>query len=336
MSFSLRRCILVVSLVTLFASAAAAAARADEVIFNDGDRVTGTVTKVGGGKITIEGTKFGTVTADVKDVRSFTGPLAAATQATQPTTLATTAPTTRPTTVAAAAPPPPPAPKADKVKRWSGSVLGSAIVSRGNSESETYRVNFDATRKGDNNTLTLSAGYAFGRSEERSTGDVSTTADNWFGQAKVDHQLGERWYDYALVRVEADYVADLDVRVSPGVGIGYRWIKLPDMNFNTEAGINWVYEQYDNDGHDDHFAVRLAYHLDKKINDKVSFVHNLEYLPSVQDLGDFNLNVDAGLRITLTQRLFADLKAEWRHDASPAPGAEENDLRYTVGVGYKW
>ena len=53
-------------------------------------------------------------------------------------------------------------------------------------------------------------------------------------------------------------------------------------------------------------------------------------------LGDFNLNADLGLRAQLTEKMFGEFKVEWRHDASPAPGADENDLRYTIGVGWKF
>jgi putative salt-induced outer membrane protein YdiY len=138
------------------------------------------------------------------------------------------------------------------------------------------------------------------------------------------------------VRVEEDNVANLALRVSPGIGLGYRWINKPEVHFNTEMGVSYVWEKFDNNGTNEHVALRFAYHFDKKLNDKVSLVHNVEYLPSVEDLGDFNLNADVGIRAQLTTNMFGEFKAEWRYDATPAPGADENDLRYTVGVGWKF
>lgn len=319
---------LVYMLLTLFLPVLAA--RGDEVVMNNGDRVSGVVTKVADGKITIEQTKFGTITAALSDVQSFTAKQSALT-------------TSQPAIAAAPAnpaPPPQPPPatpvKAATVKRWSGAVTATALATRGNSDTESVRVSVDALRKGDNNTLTLAAGYAFGQTEDQNTGDTTTNIDNWFATAKVDHSLGEKLYDYALVRVERDNVANLDLRISPGAGLGYRWINKPEQHFNTEIGVNYVWEDFATDGTNEHVAVRLAYHWDKKLNDKVSLVHNLEYLPSVERIDDFNLNVDAGIRSTLTDKLFAEFKVEWRHDASPAPGADRNDLRYTLGVGFKW
>jgi putative salt-induced outer membrane protein YdiY len=305
----------------------ASVARADEVLFKNGDRVSGVVTR-SDGRVTIKSPLFGIISADETEIASV------ATTAPTPTTMitATTLATTAPAAVQAVPPTPPAAPK-----KWSGSVVAGAIVTRGNSHTEDYRVAFDATRKGEHNTLTLAAAYAFGQSRDPATGDDNVTTDHWFAQAKLDHSLTERLYDYAIVRVEQDNVANLDLRFSPGVGVGYRWVNRPATHFNTEAGVTWVWEQYDTSGSTEHIAVRLAYHLDHKLNENVSLVHNVEYLPNVVDpAGDFNVNADAGLRAMLTKSMFAEMKVEWKHDSTPAPDAEKNDLRYTLGLGWNF
>src|SRR4030095_3884259 len=102
----------------------------------------------------------------------------------------------------------------------------------------------------------------------------TTTADNWFAAGKYDHFFSEKFYGFGALRVEHDTIADLDIRVTPSAGVGYQWIEPPDLNSNTEAGLAWVYEDYATGGSDDHFAARLAYHFDKKFNDKVAFLHN--------------------------------------------------------------
>ena len=355
--------IVLLALTLTAAAADPAVARGDEIILHNGDRVSGVVTGIKDGRVTIEQTKFGTISASLSDVKTInpaattTQPAAASTQATtrpttqastqpatQPTTQASTRPASQPTTVAAATKPapavtPPPAappPKPPPLKRWSGAVTATALATRGNSESESIRVSVDALRKGDKNTLTLAAGYALGQTENPTTGENTTNIDNWFASAKLDYAFNEKWYNYALLRVEEDNVANLALRVSPGIGLGYRWINKPEVHFNTEMGVSYVWEKFDNNGTNEHVALRFAYHFDKKLNDKVSLVHNVEYLPSVEAINDFNLNADVGIRAQLTTNMFGEFKAEWRHDSTPAPGAEENDLRYTVGVGWKF
>ena len=322
----------------------AAGLRADEILFNNGDRLTGTIVSAEDGKLKIKTKVAGEVTVDLKDVKTFSTdePItlrlkdgnvlkdkvtAATTQNTVQTagSGAVAAQDVDLTLVEKLNPPP---------VKWSGSLVAGAIISSGNTESENYNVSFDAVRRADVDRLSFAAGYFFGRQTDPDTGIESTTTDNWFAQGKYDYFFTKKFYGYANARVERDRIAALDLRVTPGVGVGYQWVESADFNFNTECGVSWVYEDYETGGSDSHFAARFAYHVDKKINEKVKVFHNLEYLPSLEDIEDFNVNADAGLRATLVDNMFGEAKVEWKYDATPAPGAEKNDLRWVLGVGW--
>jgi putative salt-induced outer membrane protein YdiY len=219
---------------------------------------------------------------------------------------------------------------------WTGSVKAGAIVTRGNSDTENFNFQLDASRRTEKHRITASAGYFFGRQRDPNTGQRSTTADNWFALGKYDYFFSPKLYGYAQTRVEQDRVAELALRVSPGIGAGYQWYEMPDFSLSTEAGLNWVYERYYSDGDDEHVAGRLAYHVEKKINDKVTLFHDVEYLPSLEMIDDFNVNADAGMRTTIYKNLFSELKAEWQYDSTPAPGAQSDDFRYTLSVGWNF
>jgi len=324
-------------------AAACTVARADEVVFNNGDKLTGKIVSADGAKLIIETTVAGKVTVDLSNVKTFStdGPVelrlkdgstlkdsigpgeadgAVATKgsgnvAAQPLPIANIA-------------------KINPQENWTGSIVAGALITRGNSNTDNVNVSIDAVRRREDDRMTASAAYLYGKQEDPSTGDDSTTVDNWFLLGKYDYFLSEKTYLYALGRVERDRIANLDLRVSPSVGVGYQWIERPDFNFSTEAGVGWVYEDYETGDSEDHFAGRLAYHVDKKLNDKVSVFHNLEYLPSLEDIEDFNLNTDLGIKASMTERMFTQFKVEWKYDAEPAPGAEKNDLRYILGVGW--
>src|SRR4051794_1727337 len=55
----------------LAAFVAAAPAIADEIVFKNGDRLSGTITQADGGKLTIKSPIAGEVKVDMKDVKSF-------------------------------------------------------------------------------------------------------------------------------------------------------------------------------------------------------------------------------------------------------------------------
>mgnify|MGYP000234244034 CR=1 FL=1 len=318
-------------------------AGADEVLFKNGDRLTGKVTSAAGGKLTIVTAVAGTVTVNLDDVKTFSTEEPIELHLTDGSVLkqkieaadegqirtagsdAVAAQAVAINKIQKVNPPP---------VKWAGTITASGLITRGNSNTENVGLSINTTRRAERDRITLGAGYLYGRQEDPDSGDKKTTTDNWYLLGKYDYFFSQKLYGFAMTRIERDRIAQLDLRLTPSAGLGYQWIEKPDMNFSTEAGLAWVYEDFRNADSDDHFAARLAYHFDKKLNDRVSIFHNLEYVPSVEDLSDFNIVADAGLRASLTASMFGELKLEWRHDATPAPGAEKDDLRYILGVGW--
>ena len=316
----------------------AATASADEVRFKNGDRLTGTITSAEGGKLKITTKVAGDVTVDFKDVDTFSTDKPAAVHMKDGTVVrdrvdAADAGTVRPAGGAAL-------PLADVESinpnrdRWTGSVVVGGLISRGNTDTTSLNVSAEASRRTLKDRLSGSASYVYSRERDPDDGDKTTTADNWSLGAKYDYFFTKKVYGVAAIRAEHDRIADLNLRLTPSLGVGYQWVESPDFNFNTEAGLAWVYEDYEGADADDHVAGRLAYHVDKKFNEKVSVRHNLEYLPSLEDGGDFNMLADAALRTSLTKTMFAELKVEWKYDATPAPDAAKNDQRFLLGVGW--
>ena len=310
---------------------------ADEVRLKNGDRITGKVASLESGKLKLTGTKAGDVTVDVKDVESFStdGPveihlkdgtvLKRRVEAGDAGTLTVEGRQFALADVEHVNPP---------WGRWTGSLSVGGMITHGNSKTQSLNVSVEATRRTEDDRLSASGSYIYSRQTDPDTGDSSTTADAWSAAGKYDYFLDEKLYAFFALRAEHDTVGNLDLRLTPSLGVGYQWVERPDMNFSTEAGLAWVYEDYADADSEDHFAARFAYHFDRKLNDKVSIVHNVEYVPSLEDLSDFNTLADLGVRATLTKNMFAEFKAEWRHDATPAPDSAKNDLRYVLGVGW--
>ncbi len=219
-----------ITLGTLALLALATTVWADQVVFNNGDTLTGTVESADGGKLKVKTNVAGEVTVDLKDVKSVStdhplaihltnnkivrAPLAPATQPNQAVVEGQTI-------------------GLDEIKRitpksaWTGSVLVNGNLQRGNSHSENLGVAADATLRRDdewhNDRFSLSAAYNYGRS--RQNGVDTTSADNWFGQVKYDRFFTDKLYGYGLMRYDHDRLAFLNYRLSPGAGVGYQWVE---------------------------------------------------------------------------------------------------------------
>jgi putative salt-induced outer membrane protein YdiY len=339
----------------------ASAARGGEVVFKNGDRITGEVIDLGGGKLKIKSAIAGDITVDLKDVATFTtdkpvelklkdgtvvGLQAGA--STQPGTIVS-APTTQPIPSNAAVPPTTaPAGKilsidqfdsiisAPPTPAWTGSITAGATFSRGNTDTDQYHLGFDALRRYTDDRITTKGEYNLGDQKNQGDATRTTSTDNWYVQGQFDHFVSKKFYEYGNLKFEHDRIAQLYLRTSPGVGMGYQWIETPAANFSTEGGLGYTDAKYDGGMEDTYINARLAYHYDRQLTSNTKFVHNLEYLPSMEDVKKFNIDSDAGIRVALTEQFFTEFKVEWKYDSQPASGAQQNDYRYILSLGWRF
>jgi Protein of unknown function, DUF481 len=98
-----------------------------------------------------------------------------------------------------------------------------------------------------------------------------------------------------------------------------------------------VYENYEDARPNEFWSSRLAYGVDWTPWPPLKLYHTLEYLPSFSDFtGDYLLNIDAGLRVTMWRGLFTDFRVEFRYDNEPAPGRRKSDTRFILGAGWQF
>ncbi|MBM4163804.1 MAG: DUF481 domain-containing protein [Lentisphaerae bacterium] len=316
----------------------------DEVLFKSGDRLTGTVDSVVGGKMMFSSKAAGKVTLNLVDIRTFSTDepieiaMADGTVFSQKVAASDEGYVTA---IAGGSAEPQSIALAHVVKvnpekaQWKGIVSAGATLVRGNTKSDTAVLSAEATRRSENDRSTLGAGYYSAQQRDDTTGASSTTADNWFLKGQYDYFFSKQLYGYGNLKYEKDRIANLSMRLTPGIGCGYQWIEKPDFNFDTEAGFAYVHENYSEPTETRTFmAGRLAYHVNTSFNDHVKAFHNLEYSPSLETLDTFLVNTDVGLRAAMTPWLSLDAKAQMAYNSQPSEGRDKKDLRYILGVGW--
>ncbi|HKZ04649.1 MAG TPA: DUF481 domain-containing protein [Methylomirabilota bacterium] len=330
--------------VVVVALLTAVPVRADEVLLLNGDRLTGKIVSATGGKLVLKTEAAGEITIDMSKVKTFstdepiTVKVGEQTQVSSKVTpgpdrqvQAQIAPGTAPQPVSiadiTAINPAPPA--------WHGSLALTGLFTSGNSETQQIGFTAALSKRWETERLTFLAGYTYGRQEDPDTGDKTTTTDYGFASAKFDHFFTKKFYGYALAKVEHDGVAELEIRFSPSVGVGYQWFEGPTFNFSTEVGLAYVYEKYEHQDSEDFLGPRLAYAIDWTPIPVLKLYHTFEYIPAFDDFtGNYLITIVAGAKVRITTAFFADARFEWVHDSTPAPGREKSDTRFLIGVGW--
>jgi putative salt-induced outer membrane protein YdiY len=321
----------------------------DEIHLKNGDRISGKIQHLVDGKLIINADVAGTVTVDLSNIQTLSsdGPIEVnlkdGTGFTQKVLSAEAGRFAVAGTedlkaqqfvvadIVSINPPPKPIPK------WTGDISVGVTSTHGNTKTEMISANANATKRTEKDRTTVSADYAKGEQEDPDTGEDVTIEDWWRAKGKYDYFFSKKMYGYLDGRYEKDAVAELDRRTIIGLGGGYQWIEADDMHFSTEFGLASLYEKYDNQtDSNSEISLQLGYNYDKKLRKNIKLVHDLTYYPAIDKFSDYYLTTTAGVRADFTETFFVTAKAILNYDATPAIGAHKTDVKYFLGLGYRF
>ena len=334
------------TVVAVLAASCALAVTADTMVFKSGSRLEGTVVRIVGKEITFNSDDVGEVKVSADKVASLTTAKASTVQYNDKTTeegvvnmkdgeYTVTGKKLDMGNVKAINP---------EQEKWHGSVNFSGAVARGNTISESATVLADVNRRWDKDRLKANFGYYF-QQTGTSKDDREKTEDRILLEAQEDHFWASKVYTYINGRYERDGINDLQYRYRIGAGLGYQWLEntvfeaTGKWNFDQEVGLAYVKDKYEHMKDDDHAAFRYAHHLKwaPRWVDNFELFHNLEYLPDVDEWGDqYLIMSDVGFTTQLIKSWQLLGKIEWDYNSNPPSTTKRSDLRYILGLGYKW
>lgn len=225
----------------------------------------------------------------------------------------------------AAAPNPPPA-----NPPWETSAAAGLTLTRGNSDTLTAVATITTSRKGKVNEWHFGLEGAYGEND----GKKNNESIHGFGQ--YNHLFTDRFYLFGRADALYDGIANIKYRVTLTVGPGYYLIKNDKTRLSVEAGPGVVFEKLDDKKSDTYAVIRFAERFEHKLNDKSKVWESAEFLPKIDNWGDYVANGEVGLETSLTEKLSLRPYIQDSYRSVPAPGRKHNDLKLVVAVAYKF
>jgi len=334
---------------------AAPGARADEIHFKNGDRLTGRLVSLVEEVITFRATNVGAVKIDPKQVATLSTDTPVEIHTKQGSVLKDHALTSgaggfRTTGTSEVGPqefkiedllamnPP-----VEKNVVWSGELKGGADLERGNTDSDEVYAEFKAQRRTKADRVNFGLRYEGERNRAQSRDAAGernwdTTTREINARLRYDYFITKQLFWWAGSEAEKDGMKDLDLRFVGGGGIGYDWFETKDLVLQTAVGLTWVSENYqetDNDA--DYIGLLFNWKLEKLLIAQLKFFHEGSWLPGLGESWERNVvNTETGLRLNLTTALFVEGKVVFEWDTPPSAGTQRNDTDYIFAVGYKF
>ena len=326
---------------------------ADQVVLDNGDRVTGKVTRKDGDSLTIATDLMGSVTikwANVKSIatdapvtvvlsgcKTVEGKLA--TTGNQVEVAGQTAPLPSVTTVRNAA-------EEAKYRRflhppiydlWSGYYDFGIADASGNSQSLSITNSVNVARLTNNDKISGYFTEIYAKGLVGKT--VGVTAQSWKGGWKYDRNVTPRAFVMVFDDYENDRFQNLHFRGVFGGGFGFHAVKTPKSQLDVVGGIALNHESYsvaiappspDKSRNSGEFFWGDDYAY--KIGKSSSFVQSYRMFNNLSDTGQYRVNFDVGMVTKIAKWLSWQVTGSDRYLTNPAPGRKTNDLLISSGI----
>lgn len=336
---------LIILIITCFLLVSAIPCNSDEIILNNGDRISGTIVRKDGESVVIKTTYAGDIAinwGNLKTLNSDTNMQIVLADGTsingnaiqsQPGSIKIKSGKileTAPISLGEIKAINPPDIDSAPVK-FSGRVNAGLSIADGNTNTKNIHIDFESVARTKNNRFTV--GLAHNKAEN----DGVESEDNLMGYMKYDHFFTPKWYAFTNAIFIKDEYQDLNLKTAMGAGAGYQVWEKPEKNLSIEFGLNYVNEDYILADDNDYPALRWALDYDKLLfKEAAQFFHKHLILQGLEEVEDISILTQTGFRFPLIEKLNATFQVNWDWDNTPASGKKRADTDYLATIGYAW
>lgn len=233
---------------------------------------------------------------------------------------------------------------------WNGGMSLGYTLTTGNTSNKTLGLGGNLGRETPKDKTILYA--AFAKASNKNKGFDDITAYTIRGGWRYQYNLTDRLYAFAFTDFEHNKIQYLDLRIVPGVGLGYYLIKKPNTELDIFGGISFNHENFFcRDGQFINIDARcpplgaskkiirnsaealIGQGLMKKINDRVLVRERFQFFPNLTDTGQYRMTLDASVIVKLKKWLVWNMTASDRYISNPPTSSKNNDLLLTTGLG---
>ncbi|HLY62771.1 MAG TPA: DUF481 domain-containing protein [Terriglobia bacterium] len=213
---------------------------------------------------------------------------------------------------------------------WTGFVDTGLAAARGNSETTTFNLGFNAARTTprDKISVYITSLYA----SQATNGKSMTTANAVRGGIRYELNVSEKLFAFGFTDQEHDQFQDLDLRAVFGGGFGLHAIKTKTTLLDLFGGGSLNKEFFSTGLNRTSGEALVGEELNRKVTRSTTLREKLSFYPNLSSIGDYRLNFDSGIVTQLSKWLSWQVSLSDRYLTNPVPGKKSNDVLLTTGL----
>jgi putative salt-induced outer membrane protein len=213
---------------------------------------------------------------------------------------------------------------------WAGGVNVGFALTRGNSETKNLALAFTADRKTQHDDTTMYANTIYATND--AAGAVpSVTANTTQGGIRYAHNLTTRLFGYGSADFQTDALQGLNLRSVLGGGLGLHVINTDRTTLDLLGGLNYTRESYTTLSRN-FAALTVGEELMHKLGVSTVLNEKLYFFPDLNQTGEYRATFNLGTVTKLSkwlgwQNAFGDI-----YVTNPPAGKKQNDILLTTGL----
>jgi len=324
---------------------------ADTVNFKNGDKLTGEILKLQGGKLTFKTAAMGTIKINTTDIASLTaetdmsvkvkgqdakvGRLAAQNNTTNlvgkdPLNAIAADQIDSIETLASLR-----AAIFDKGQKFSGGIDVGISSTSGNTNTGSYYVRSLATLSevmagGFKDPLSIKADYLYKKEKDQLTGRRGRL------EGRYDSLFLEKISVFFLERVAFDEFSDLDLRVEEQLGLSQKFITQPRYSLSGDLGVTRIDSFFETSPTEGDFGLVVGGHLGWRIIGSLHFTEDVEFKPEFGEFSNYLVKAETGLSTKLSAQWKVSFIHQLDYDNRPPAGTSGTDKNLILTFGYSF
>ena len=217
---------------------------------------------------------------------------------------------------------------------WTGTADFGVALARGNANTATITSAATAVRTTPRDKIEVDFTSLYSSSAP-AIGEASVvTANARRGDILYDLNLKPRFFVFGSLDLEYDQFQGLDFRFAPAGGVGYHVIKNDNTTFDLSGGASLDREFFTDNTNETYGEALIGEELTHKFTAKTSLHELLVFFPNLSDTGNYRMNFDGSAVTAIRKWLAWQLTVSDRLLSNPIAGHKENDIIFSTGVHF--
>jgi len=213
---------------------------------------------------------------------------------------------------------------------WNGSADAGLSATRGNSDTLVISLGTQFARVTQRDKLSLYAASLFARN---SANRISiTTAEAIRGGARYDRNISKSLFGFGLTDLEHDKFQQHDLRLVLGGGLGLHARKTDRTRLDLFSGGSFNREKFSTGLTRNSAEALFGDELSYKMSGVTTLSQRAVLFPNLSDFGKYRFAFDLTGVTKLTRQLGLQATISDRYQSNPLPGVKKNDLLLTTGI----